>query len=129
MKRLISLLSALGSLVCVLLATGNWVGAAVLAEAKVSMPFAVLLSALGWLFLTIAIGGEKGFAVGVGIMVFAGCAAILFWGLAKVSLNSHLLGYNLGSENIFFWFGIVAGVCLTLIIPAKVTVKLWKKFT
>ncbi len=112
-------------LICVLLAVGSWVGGAALAEAKASAPFIISLSALGWLFITIAIGGRKGSAVGVGILVFAACSGLLFSMLGKMPQSSPF--YTLEPDGLFFWFGIVGSVCLALIIPAMVTVKLWKR--
>ena len=115
-------------LVYLVLAIGSWVLGSLLFDKGIisfGLINLVIVSATGWFFMMIAIGGRKGAAVGIGTLVFAACSGVLFSMLVKIPRNS--LFYTLESDGLFFWLGIVGSVCLVLIIPAKITVKLWKR--
>lgn len=108
-----------------LLAVGSWIASALLADAKViTPPFFLLFSALGWFFLVIAIGGKKGAAVGVGVLLFAVCIVGIL-----VKMPRNFLPYTtLKPGSFFFWCGVLASAGFALLIPSIVIVKLWKRF-
>jgi len=107
-----------------LLAVATWIGSSLLADAQIIAPsLFILFCALGWFFLVIVIGGKKGFAVGVGVLIFAACVVGM---LIKMSCN--LLSYTeIKPESFFFWLGVLASAGFALIIPSVVIVKIWKR--
>lgn len=80
---------------CVLLAIGSWVGGAFLADAKMAVPVIIFLSALGWFFIMIAIGGKKGLPFGIAIFVFTGCIIIFWWGISTFAHKERNIIYIL----------------------------------
>lgn len=106
-----------------LLAVVSWIGSSLLADAEIiSPPLFILFSALGWFFLVIVIGGKKGAAVGIGVLIFAVCAVGLL-----VKMPHNFLPYTeIKPESFFSWFGVLAAAALTLLIPSIAMVKLWK---
>ena len=109
-----------------LLAVGSWVVCAILADAKIATSVVIFISALGWFFIAIAIGGWKGLPFGLVALVFAlaligikSMGIFLDWGKTKVWLDT-LQDKPLVVVGIYIGFIVVLlGLMVIPIVIAK----------
>jgi hypothetical protein len=125
------------------LAVGCWIVCAVLAN-KIAPPSVVIfISAFGWFFIALAIGGWKGLPFGLVALVFVGCLSAVW---TFFSQGPYLFGYK--SFNIYtqwqkakifldtlhdkpmvilaIYLGLIIVLLGILAIPVAVAVKLGK---
>ena len=99
------------------LSVGCLVVAAVLVSTKTAiMPVFIFLSAMAWLFMAIALGGKKGFAIGAGILIFFGCIHSYAWVVATQAPRLAKMGY--GDPLIFL--GAIIGIVGSFWLPIKI---------
>ncbi len=116
----------MGCLICIFILVGAWLIGAFLAEAgRIAAPVLLGISVVGWFFLMIAIGGRKGFPVGLWLVVFVVC--IFFFWLGFSGLFKTIPGSKTGN---WAYLVLIPASFLVLAIPvwvAKIGRKIVKK--
>lgn len=127
-----------------LLAVGSWVACAVLADAQKGASTVLFVSAFGWFFIAIAVGGWKGLPFGIIPLVFVGCASAVWtfflqapkligsktpvnvygtWQQTKVFLDTL---QDKPWVLVGIYIGLIIVILGILVIPVAVAVKLGK---
>jgi hypothetical protein len=109
---------------CILLAIGSWVGCAFLADAKMAAPVVIFLSALGWFFIMIAIGGKKGLPFGIAIFVFVGCIFLFWWSFSALLNPSPKATFD-----AIAYLALIPASLLAFATPVFIGKKVWKIVT
>ena len=126
-----------------LLAVGSWIVCAVLVDTKTATSVVIFISALGWFFIALAVGGWKGLPFGMVALVFVGCLSAVWTFFSK---GPYLLGYKSfniynqwGKTKLFLdtledkplviiaiYVGLIIVLLGILVIPVVVAKRVWK---